>query len=162
MSIRKQAWLDIKKKGFKFFLTGRVGKVRSAGEDSELSFALRLFGWKIWYDKRLSLIHDVDQSRLNWAELRKMFKGFGAGRVGHNPYFFAEVEPKLIHHWYVQVILIFWSIAKDLPLLLKMQLYTIEGEDKVLKMEHKIGQMQFMLSRRFKFDFYTNLLRSCR
>lgn len=159
MSVRKQAWVDIKNNGFMFFLTGRVGKVRSAGEDSELSFALRLFGWKIWYDKRLSLVHDIDQTRLSWSELRIMFRGFGAGRVGHNPYFFAEVEPKFVHRWYIQVLPILWNIAKDIPLLLKMQFQQLEGEDEILKMEHKIGQLQFMLSKGFEFDKYTSRLR---
>lgn len=160
MSVRKDAWQEISQKNFKFFLTGRVGNTRSAGDDSELCFALRLAGWKIWYDDKLILVHAINQSRLNWIELRKMFRGFGIGRAGHDPYFFAESnEPKFREHWYAQVVILCWDLLKNLDTLILFKMTSMEGNKEVLKIEHKIGRISFLLREQNKFDIRTNYLR---
>ncbi|RJR29207.1 glycosyltransferase family 2 protein [Candidatus Microgenomates bacterium] len=159
MSIRKKAWEEINQKGFKFFLTGRIGNTRSAGEDSELCFALRLTGWKIWYDEELVLTHDIDTKRLNWRELRKMFRGFGVGRAGHDPYFFAEQPSKFSQHWYIQALIVLIGILKKANKFVVSRLRLMEGDADVLKIEHMIGHLYFLLSERGKFDKRTNYLR---
>jgi len=159
MSVRKMAWEDINNKGFKFILTGRVGKTRSAGEDSELCFGLRLGGWRIWYENNLTLIHSIDTTRINWQELRKMFRGFGAGRAGHNPYFFAEQRTNFVQHWYCQVMLVMWELLKHLDKIFVLITDPSRISDDILRIEHKIGQIMFYLSKRNHFDAYTILLR---
>lgn len=160
MSIRKKAWEEINKKGFKFFLTGRVGITRSAGEDSELCFALRLAGWKIWYEDKLILTHDIDQSRLNWTELRKMFRGFGVGRAGHDPYFFAEKPSQFKQHWYVQAFMVLLSILEKADKFTLSRFKSREGDYDELKIEHMIGHLYFLLTKKNKFDKWTNYLRT--
>jgi len=160
MSIRKKAWEEINKRGFKFFLTGRVGNKRSAGEDSELCFALRLAGWKIWYQSDLVLVHDIDLNRLNWNELRKMFRGFGVGRAGHDPYFFAEKAPKFSQHWYIQALIVLINILKKTDQFILSRFKSVEGNNDELKIEHKIGHLIFLLRKRSKFDKWTNYLRT--
>jgi cellulose synthase/poly-beta-1,6-N-acetylglucosamine synthase-like glycosyltransferase len=159
MSVRKKAWEEISKKGFKFFLTGRVGNIRGAGEDSELSFALRLAGWRIWYDSKLTLVHAIDSDRITWQELRKMFRGFGVGRAGHDPYFFAEKPKKFNQHWYVQVFIVLFDIIKEIHILLKSHFVEMEGDNRVLRMEHKLGHLYFLLMKRSEFDRRTQHLR---
>ncbi len=166
MSVRKKAWKQLIKKHFTFFLQGRLGEIKNAGEDSELCFALRLDGWKVWYDDRLIFIHAISQDRLSWSELRKMFRGFGVGRAGHDPYFFAEEQSptlfaKLFYmRWYGQVCMVIFTVL--VPSFLKSVKDTPKGWDGnpyILKLEHSWGRICFLLSKRSKYDQYTQILR---
>ncbi|MEO8209607.1 MAG: glycosyltransferase, partial [bacterium] len=77
MVVRKEAWKKLHSKEFKSLLTDRKGKTLSAGGDTEICYALRNEGWKIWYDSRLKFYHFISKERLDWSYLRKLFRGFG-------------------------------------------------------------------------------------
>ena len=81
LSVRKKAWNDVFNAGFKSLLTGRSGKTLTAGEDSELCFALVLRGGKLWYDDSLKLKHFIPDSRLQFNYLIKMYRGFGKAEL---------------------------------------------------------------------------------
>ena len=96
---------------------------------------------------------------MNWLELRKMFRGFGVGRQGHNPYFFAEKQINFNQHWYVQILLVTWKLVKNINHVLVSVINPREGDENILKFEHIIGQIQFLAKKRFEFDNYTSILR---
>lgn len=77
MIVRRSAFRQLIRKGFKSYLTDRKGTALSAGGDTEICYALRNDGWKIWYDSRLMFRHHIPPERLDWKYLRKLFRGFG-------------------------------------------------------------------------------------
>jgi len=81
LTIRRAAWDEIIRNGFTFTLSGRHGTNLSSGEDSEICFALRCYGWRLWYDEKLSYYHYLPPIRLTWSYLKKLYRGFGASEV---------------------------------------------------------------------------------
>jgi hypothetical protein len=67
LNVRRGALADIKKKGFRPISVGRQGNGLGAGEDSEMTYCLRLAGWRLWIDPRLRLRHFLPARRLRWA-----------------------------------------------------------------------------------------------
>lgn len=86
LSVRRSAWDDLSSRGFVPTLTCRRGKSLSAGGDSEVCYALRIAGWKLWYSPSLMLQHFVPKNRLTWPYARRLHRGFGASRAGLLPY----------------------------------------------------------------------------
>jgi cellulose synthase/poly-beta-1,6-N-acetylglucosamine synthase-like glycosyltransferase len=86
LTIRRSAWMKIKNGGFTFGSSGRQGDNLHAGEDSELCFALRLSGWRLWYDSGLRLTHFIKTEKLTWKYLRCLQRGFGASSIWFDPY----------------------------------------------------------------------------
>lgn len=81
LTIRKKAWNNLFENGFNNLLKGRTGKSLTAGEDSEICFALILCGWKLWYDESLKLQHYIPTFRLSIPYLMKIYEGFGKAEV---------------------------------------------------------------------------------
>jgi glycosyltransferase involved in cell wall biosynthesis len=77
LAVRRSAWRRLREHGFRFLLRDRHGASVSAGGDTELCFALRLAGWKIWYDPRLRLNHFIPRERLGWNRWRSEARGAG-------------------------------------------------------------------------------------
>jgi len=77
LSFRKSAFETLVESGFNSILTGRKGDKLLAGEDTELTFAFRLAGWRLWYSEDLTLQHFIPPERFKWEYVRKMYKGFG-------------------------------------------------------------------------------------
>lgn len=75
--VRRSAWRELKDRGFRFLLTDRHGPSLTAGGDTELCFALRLAGWRIWYEPCLRLRHFVPKERLDWNRWRRQARGAG-------------------------------------------------------------------------------------
>lgn len=74
MVLRKSHWLELKALGFKHLLSCRKGDSLSSGGDTEYSYALRLLGYKIWYDERLYFKHFMTTGRLNLSYLKRLRK----------------------------------------------------------------------------------------
>jgi glycosyltransferase involved in cell wall biosynthesis len=81
LCVRKQAWVQLIQGGFRSLLTGRVGRSLSGGEDTELTLAIRLAGWKIRIEQRLRLQHFMPSQRLQWKYLRKLLRNYCASQV---------------------------------------------------------------------------------
>lgn len=77
MAIRKTAWNTIRQAGFRPHLISRVGDQLLSGEDIEICYALRLAGWKLWFDPALRFQHFVSKRKLDWNYLKKLYRGFG-------------------------------------------------------------------------------------
>lgn len=74
MVLRKSHWQQLKRQGFRHLLSDRVGKKLNSGGDTEYTYALRLLGYKIWFDERLYFKHFMDDERLNLNYLSKLRK----------------------------------------------------------------------------------------
>jgi cellulose synthase/poly-beta-1,6-N-acetylglucosamine synthase-like glycosyltransferase len=90
LAIRKAAWSQLIAKGYRSLLTGRKGASLTAGEDTELCFALRSAGWRLWYEPRLRFKHLLPAGRLQWSYLRGLHRGFGAAEAVLDAYQFAR------------------------------------------------------------------------
>jgi GT2 family glycosyltransferase len=78
MVLRKSAWEQLDAAGFKPLLPSRTGEQLLSGEDSELCFLLRLFGWKLYYFSNLRLGHVMKTERLRWRYLCRLKHALGA------------------------------------------------------------------------------------
>lgn len=74
MVLRKSHWQQLKTLGFEHLLTCRKGESLSSGGDTEYCYALRLLGYKIWYDNRLYFKHYMTKGRLNLSYLSRLRK----------------------------------------------------------------------------------------
>ena len=92
LSIRRSAWENLLHGGFKQVVGDRKGAGSLGGGDLELCFALRLAGWKLWYDPRLKLRHFIPNQRLRWSYLRRLYRGTGVVGVHLAPYKIALQE----------------------------------------------------------------------
>jgi glycosyltransferase involved in cell wall biosynthesis len=86
LCLRRASWERLVRNGFRFQLTGTVGNNLQGGEDSELTMALRLSGWKLKIDPRLRLQHFMPSERLQWTYLRRLLRKYGASHVPLDAY----------------------------------------------------------------------------
>lgn len=67
--------------GYRPFVTGRIGAGLIGGDDTELWLMYRLAGFKVRYEPRLKLSHRIQPDRLTLDYLKRLHRGFGAGRA---------------------------------------------------------------------------------
>ena len=72
LNLRQSALADVRTKGFRSISVGRKGASLGAGEDSELTYSLRLAGWRLWIDPRLRMRHFLPDRRLRWEYARRL------------------------------------------------------------------------------------------
>lgn len=149
-SVRRSALTDLEKHGFKHMLSGRKGRSLSSGEDTELSLALKLRGWRLLYDERLKLQHYMPASRLRWVYLRQLNYSFGLSSPLLDLYVYSEYLRSSNNSiikvtWLYQVL----AVVKDLMLhpfeLLKAIFLESEGDSTILQIEYKLGRLAALL-----------------
>lgn len=86
LSFRKSLWQELMKRGFENLTIGREGQNITAGEDTELCYAFRLLGCRLYYRHDLTLKHYMPSARMNFSYFIKMNKGFGKANVRLNCY----------------------------------------------------------------------------
>jgi hypothetical protein len=86
LTVRKSALDELNARGFSPMLSGRVGTALSAGDDSELCYALALAGWDLDYDRHLVFEHVIPAKRLSETYLVDLYKGFGASSAALDLY----------------------------------------------------------------------------
>ncbi|MEM8549302.1 MAG: glycosyltransferase [Verrucomicrobiota bacterium] len=87
LCFRKAAWDSLLAAGYQGVLSDRKGKSLSSGGDVETCAALRLAGWKIWYEPRLLIEHFIPAERLTWDYLSRLNSGFGKQSVYLDAYY---------------------------------------------------------------------------
>lgn len=70
--VRREALVKLKDRKFSPILTDRLGKNLSSGGDTELCFAIRMAGFKLWYSDQLQFRHFLPASRLTINYLYKL------------------------------------------------------------------------------------------
>lgn len=86
-TIIDRVWLNkLYKMGFKSSLQGRIGKSLLGGEDTELTYALKLIGGKLFYSSKMSFMHFMPSNRITWKYLKKLWQSFGYSDFIISPY----------------------------------------------------------------------------
>lgn len=75
LNLRRRALADIGEKGFRPIAVDRQGSGVGAGGDSEMTYCLRLAGWRLRIDPRLRLRHFLPAKRLQWDYARRLAYG---------------------------------------------------------------------------------------
>ncbi len=86
MVLRKAHWLQLQELGFTHLLSDRVGKQLSSGGDTEYCYALRLLGYKIWFDERLYFKHYMTNARLQLPYVKRIRKAMAHSNFVLWPY----------------------------------------------------------------------------
>ncbi len=79
--IRKKALDDIKQYGFESLLTGRKGNQLLAGDDTELTSAIKIIGYNLYAADDLQFYHQILKRRLEIPYLLNMYTGFGVAEA---------------------------------------------------------------------------------
>ena len=145
-TILDKIWLDkLYTSGFISSLKGRIGKSLLGGEDTELTYALKLIGGKLYYSSKMSFKHYMPSNRINWDYLKRLWRSFGYSNFIISPYnyYFNQFKyPK-------RSILLYWNL-KSLVKLYSIKLLNRkgEGDGTDLEIQKIVGQLTAIL-----FDF---------
>lgn len=87
-TILDRVWLDklYNEYGFVSTMKGRDGRSLMAGEDTELTYALRLIGGRLYYSSELQFRHYMPSGRLRWKYLRNLNTSMGRSDFLLYPY----------------------------------------------------------------------------
>jgi glycosyltransferase involved in cell wall biosynthesis len=157
MCLRKRAWQTLIEKHFNFLLSDRKGNALSSGGDAELCYALRLAGWRLWYDPRLRLKHYIPETRLRWSYVRKMSRGFGAATAGMDAYQVAlkaraGSRGSTRESWLWQTLATVRYLLKKPFKLISAPFSSMEGDPDVLQIENMWGRLLELLRNRRRYD----------
>jgi glycosyltransferase involved in cell wall biosynthesis len=158
LTVRKSAWQQLVSNGFRFLLVDRQGASLTTGGDLELCFALRLAGYRLWYEPRLRLRHFLPAHRLEWNYMRRLHRALGACSVGGDPYYFALIEkPKnlkerLRQTWQWQTLACLKELFRQPRKLLLAFCCPLEGDPDLLWTENRIGRLFELLQKRSRYD----------
>jgi glycosyltransferase involved in cell wall biosynthesis len=162
LSVRRSALADIQGKGFRPIAVGRQGTGLGAGEDSEMTYCLRLSGWRLRIDPRLRLTHFLPARRLSWTYARRLAYGSAFATPERDALVYACKPPRtgvtyrlrlLRERW-------FWQMGTTLRRLvpawrgvLKRSLGRgAEGDLDVLQAEFVLGRVSGLLAMRRTYN----------
>jgi len=154
LCLRKQAWRALAEKEFSFVLSDRKGRALSAGGDAELCYALRLTGWRLWYEPKLRMQHFLPAARLQWDYLRRVSRGFGAATTGIDAYeMVIHAEPdgfiqNLRRTWGWQTLATIKWLLRTPFKLVAASVSPMEGDADVLKVENLWGRLLELIRNR--------------
>ncbi len=156
--LRKQAWTQLERVGFAPALVGRAGTALSTGEDTELCLALRLAGWRLWYEPKLRLQHFMPAGRLTWSYLRRLHRTNGAATVHHDPYYFAlrrdtpdPIAP-LRRRWWWQALAACKAAALQPRALARHLAGVREGDATAIQLDTLFARLAALLRLRSAYD----------
>ncbi|WP_157886811.1 glycosyltransferase [Hymenobacter sp. PAMC 26628] len=93
--VRQTGWRKLLAYGFAFTTSAKRGEVLSGAEDIELGDALRLAGYKLWYDDELRFQHFMYKERLTWEYLLRMARSTASSQLTSVVYYFIFRHPNL-------------------------------------------------------------------
>jgi glycosyltransferase involved in cell wall biosynthesis len=95
-TFRKQPLVAALDGGFVFMNdTFRGRRMAVTGEDTELCVLLQTLGYWFGSDERITLRHQINPNRLNWAYARRLYRSTGAGAVAIDAFIVMskEIQP---------------------------------------------------------------------
>jgi glycosyltransferase involved in cell wall biosynthesis len=162
LSVRRSALTDIKKKGFTAIAVGRQGSDVGAGEDSEMTYCLRLSGWRLWIDPRLRIRHFLPARRLTWSYARRLAYGSAYATPERDALVYACKPPRrgfglrirrLREGWLWQTAAASVRLAGAWRGLLKRgQSGAADGDAEVLAAEFRLGRLKGLFAMRPTYD----------
>lgn len=150
----------LKKAGFKSLLSDRIGNSLMSGGDTELCFAFRMAGAKLYYNPDISFKHELPAGRINWEYLKRLFYGFGLTKSRMDIYT-ACIQSKHLPEdgrlpfWFNRVYFLWKKLLPKHILLLRSRLFKLEGNDDLLPTLAQSGQINGIVSMRKEYiGFY--------
>ena len=169
LTVQKSALMELEKNGFRTWCVGRQGTALTGCEDTELCLALRLAGWRLWYEPRLRLRHFIPAKRLEWSYLRRLYRGAGLSSPALDAYWCARKRKRtgvtrllrrVRESWCWQLLSMLGKLGTQ-PLKLASSLRSpMEGDADVLHLEYQIGQCLGLLEMRRQYDARIREVRS--
>jgi glycosyltransferase involved in cell wall biosynthesis len=149
MSVRRSVWFWLKNNGFYSRLTDRVGNRLSTGGDVELGFAIRLAGWKVRVEPRLTLTHFLTERRLKWSYLRRLLRANGEANLTLDSYLLGyqsqrrDVWNRLRQNWCLRIGKEMVNLLSSYPIfkLIATPFGDMEGDDEVAQIELRVGRL---------------------
>jgi glycosyltransferase involved in cell wall biosynthesis len=139
-AILDRVWLDrLYTLGFESSLKGRDGKSLAAGEDTELTYALKLIGGKLYYSSALHFKHFMPRGRMAWPYLKRMWQSFGYSGFLISPY---VIHFKKRRHRAFTIIILQRIIALSRSFVRATSASFAEGDKNVLKFQMDIGEFR--------------------
>ena len=169
LSVRRSALADIKTKGFRSIAVGRQGSGLGAGEDSEMTYCLRLAGWRMWIDPRLRIKHFLPVRRLNWNYARRLAYGSAFATPERDALVYACKPPRSGFTYQLRLLRErwFWQTGTALRLVISAWRGVLkrrfgmgaEGDTDVLRAEFAIGRLSGLMAMRRTYDARTREIR---
>jgi glycosyltransferase involved in cell wall biosynthesis len=154
LCLRRGAWEQLRAAGFSFLTPSRRGVQLLAGDDTELCLALRLAGWRLWYEPDLKIRHRIGETRLSWRYLCLLSRGDGASSAFLDPYHFVLFRPadgirrRLSQQWWWRTLATVRNLAREslsAPLFASGER---EGDHRVLAANWEFGRASALLHSR--------------
>lgn len=146
LCVRKVAWQQLLRDGFRPVLSGRLGAKLVGGEDTEFTCALRISGWKLQVEPNLRLRHYMPTQRLRWSYLRRLERGYSASGVSldayteHSLLFPPGARRNVSEHWGYQLVKSLGKIAMK-PNAVMVALWSDgEGRNDIIDIEQQFGR----------------------
>jgi glycosyltransferase involved in cell wall biosynthesis len=134
-AILDRVWLNrLYDAGFESFLKGRDSKSLVAGEDTELTYALKLIGGRLFFCSEMQFNHFMPSGRMNWNYLVRLSNAMGYSNYLLRPY--SLIKRQFITDYLITTGLIIKYFTKALFGLFK------EGNDNMIIYSFFIGQLR--------------------
>ncbi len=156
MVLRKEAYEKLLSLGFSYLLTGGVGSKRGSGEDVELSWAVRLLGYQLWYMPSLRLKHFMPTKRLKWETLLEITKANGAASIYYNTYRYVYdqrrgVQNRIRTHWRSEFLANLRFLFNGRTWL-KYFFQRKPGQPETIRIERQLAKLKALLHVRSNYD----------
>jgi len=86
MILRKEAIEKLNQSKFTYLTECRTGKKLSSGGDTELCYALRMLGYKVWFDEKLFFTHFISKEKTRKQYLERLLAGISRSSFLISPY----------------------------------------------------------------------------
>ena len=165
LCVRKSAWETLVHRGFHPYVPSRIGRNLHGGEDTELTVALRLSGWRLCIDPRLRLKHFMPGVRLSWSYLRRMLRASGASDVWLDAYSDNSLSMKagprrwVSDNWWYQLARTELELARRPRSVVAALGSTTEGRYDVIEIERLFGRMLGLLQSRRRYGAARRMVR---
>ena len=157
LCIRKRAWMQLIEGGFHKLAADRVGRPWLGVGDIELTFAIRLAGWKLRVEPRLRLRHPLEARNLRWEYLRRLQRGHAASQIlldaysTHNFSMRMGLKPRLGERWWCQIARSLLRLIRRPRALIAAVISNGEGRQEVIEVERLLGRLLGMLHLRGRY-----------
>jgi glycosyltransferase involved in cell wall biosynthesis len=124
LAVRQPALEHLRRSGFISTMQGRTGGALSSSDDTELTYALVLLGYRLHFAKELTFFHYLPRQRLTFDYVKKLFIAFGKDGPVRNLYYSylsSRRSHQPIRNWYIHMALCMFRLMKYMLLPPKKQ-----------------------------------------
>lgn len=115
LAVKRSALMRLEQSGFVSTMKGRTGGALSSSEDTELTYALVLMGYRLHYAPELTFFHFLPRRRLTFEYVKRIFIAFGKDGPIRNLYY-SYISTRRSHrpvrNWYIHMALCLFRFVK--------------------------------------------------